>query len=242
MVTADFITRHLTLVIFCREPIPNQAKTRLSKYLGAAGAAALAEAFILDAVAKCRMLSPARLVIAGTGPRPIEASAFFRAIARRFDASLIDQGAGGLGARMERALASFAARGAILIGTDTPSLPPAMLARSAALLTRNRAVLGPSRDGGYYLVGVRGAIPDMFRGIRWSSSNVLAKTIARLAREGVRPALGPGWYDVDRWRDVELLAAHLAAIRSLRSPDRPQTPCPATARALARLGVLRTGR
>lgn len=242
MATADFINRQLTLVIFCREPIPNQAKTRLIKHLGAAGAAALAEAFILDAVAKCRMLSPARLVIAGTGPRPVEGSVFFRAIARRFDATLIDQGAGSLGARMERALASFAARGVILIGTDTPSLPPAMIARSAALLGRSRVVLGPSLDGGYYLVGGRGALPDMFCGIRWSSTNVLAKTIARLAREGVRPALGPGWYDVDRWRDVELLAAHLAAMRPPRSPDHPQTPCPATARALVRLGLLRTGR
>ena len=241
MAHANFIKDRLTLVVFCREPIPNRTKTRLVKYLGAEGAAALAEAFIGDALAKGRSLGPAQLVIAGTGPGAVEQSAFFRAIARRFDAPLIDQGAGGLGARMRRALAPFAERGVILIGTDTPSIPATMLAQSAAALARNHMVLGPSLDGGYYLVGARGALPDIFRGIRWGRPDVLAATLGRLKRDGIRCALGPGWYDVDRWDDVKLLAAHLNAMRPERAANPASTPCPATARVLARLGLLRTG-
>ena len=98
----------------------------------------------------------------------------------------------------------------MLFGTDTPSLPPRLLARSVALLRRAPVVIAPSLDGGYYLVGVRGPMPEIFRAIAWGRSNVLSETVARLRRTGTRYALGPAWYDVDRWSDVALLAAHLA--------------------------------
>jgi uncharacterized protein len=250
--TGRDVTLHdVTLIVFCRKPLAGHTKTRLIPRLGAANAAELASAFIADALAKCRALAPRRIVIAASAPRGAENSDYLRRAARRFGAELIDQGGGSLGARMARALEPYRPGGAVLLGTDTPSLPPHLLARSVAV------VIAPSLDGGYYLVGVRGPMPDIFRGIAWGRSNVLGETVCRLRRAGTRYALGPVWYDVDRFSDVALLAAHLgqqlARMKRLRGstsgrlraghkPFAPPLPCPVTARVLARLGLMRAGR
>jgi uncharacterized protein len=242
------MTRRPTLIVFTREPVAGETKTRLIPRLGARNAAALAHAFTLDALAKAQSLR-VKIVIAGSAHGGALRAAYFRTLARRFDTMLVDQGEGNLGARMARAVAPLCDAGAVLIGTDTPSLPSRLLAQNVALLRRTRIVLGPSLDGGYYLVGVRGPLPDIFRGIRWGGAQVLAETIWRLKRMRIPYILGPPWYDVDRWSDVMLLAAHLSLHtdsgrvsrkpipRSANSP-RDLHPCPATAHLLARLGLL----
>lgn len=229
------MTGDTTLIVFCREPIPGRTKTRLIPRLGAEGAAKLAGAFIFDALAKCRALAPRQIVIAGSAPAGALRSAWMRRLARRFGADLVDQGAGSLGARMERALAPFSSGTAALMGADTPTLPPRLLERSVALLRRNRVVISPSLDGGYYLVGVHRMMPDIFREIAWGRASVLDETLLRLRRQRVRYALGPGWYDVDRPSDVSLLARHLDLMNG-------PVPCPATAAALRRLGLAFVGR
>jgi len=243
----------VTLIVFCREPLAGLTKTRLIPHLGAANAAELAGAFILDALAKCRALAPGRIVIAASAPHGAENSAYLRRVAHRFGAEVIDQGSGSLGARMARALELYRTGGAVLFGTDTPSLPTRLLARSIALLRHAPVVIAPSLDGGYYLVGVRGPMPKIFRAIAWGRPGVLSETVARLRRGGTRYALGPAWYDVDRWSDVVLLGAHLAWMktrdgsasgRRSGGAQSPSTllPCPATAKVLQRLGLLRAGR
>ena len=223
------------LIVFCREPIPHLTKTRLIGKLTPDGVARLADAFIVDALAKAVSVRASQVVIAASAPEGASNSKYFRRLARRFDATLIDQGRGSLGARMARALEPFASSGALLIGTDTPSLPASLLEKSIAALARSRVVIAPSLDGGYYAVGVRGAMPPIFTAIRWGSGNVLDATIRRLDRAGIRYALGPAWYDVDRWSDVMLLAAHLR----LRAENRAsRAPCPATEAVLKQLGVL----
>lgn len=239
-----------TLIVFTREPVAPTTKTRLIPAIGATNAAALAHAFTLDALAKCRSVGRGRLVIAASSPGPVHRSAYFRALARRFGAQLVDQGAGALGARMRRVLEPFCEGGAILIGTDTPSLGPGMLEGAVALLERVPVVLGPSLDGGYYLLGVRGAIPDIFGGVRWGRGAVLAQTVRRLERDSVAYALAPSWYDVDRVGDLAVLIRHLEILARRRRARRPrragvlsteEDPCPATARLLARLGLLAPG-
>jgi len=227
-----------TLIVFCREPVARRAKTRLIGALTAAGAAALSDAFIHDALAKAVAIHPGRLVIAASASGRAEHSKYFRRLARRFDAELIDQGTGSLGKRMARALESFSAIGALLIGTDTPSLPVVLLAASFEALRRRRIVIAPSLDGGYYAIGLRGAMPPIFTAIRWGTGGVFASTVERLKRAGHSYALGPAWYDVDRWADVMLLAAHLRLLARARRPS----PCPATESVLERLGVLRHDR
>lgn len=237
--------RHATIIVFSREPAPYRTKTRLIAKLGARNAAALADAFTLDALEKCRRLDPRRIIIAGCAPDGVARSAYFRSLARRFGAELADQGPGTIGARMARALEHYCEKGAVLIGTDTPSLPPKLFARSLALLRMAPVVLGPSLDGGYYLVGVRGHLPGIFGGIRWGRRLVLAQTVARLDRDGISYRLGPSWYDVDRWSDLMVLCQHLRLITE-RNPSRgsrsQSNPCPNTTAVLARLGLLDVAR
>jgi uncharacterized protein len=223
-----------TIIAFTREPVLGSSKTRLAARIGAGNAAALADAFTRDALAKVRELG-LPLVIAGSATGGLRENSYFRLLARRFGANLIDQEWGNLGIRMARVLAPFASGGVLLVGTDTPSLPGSALRRAASLIRHNQVVLGPSLDGGYYLVGIHGAVPDMFRGIRWGGPRVLQQTIARLVRLGIRPALAATWYDVDRWGDLMLLTEHLR-----RLTQRDAVPCPETAKMLARLGLLRT--
>ena len=224
------------LIVFCREPIAHQSKTRLIGAMTPTAAAALSDAFIRDALAKAVSLRPSRIVIAASALGGAERSKYFRRLARQFDAELVDQGNGSLGRRMARALEPFSSNGALLIGTDTPSLPAALLDSSLEALRRNRIVIAPSLDGGYYAVGVRGAMPPIFTGIRWGSRNVFDSTIARLEHADIPYALGPAWYDVDRWPDVLLLAAHLRLLA--RSRRTGVSPCSATESVLIRLGLL----
>jgi glycosyltransferase A (GT-A) superfamily protein (DUF2064 family) len=80
-------------------------------------------------------------------------------------------------------------------------------------------------------------MPPIFTAIRWGFGGVFDSTVARLKRAGIRYALGPAWYDVDRWADVMLLAEHLRLLARARRRA-ASSPCPATESVLRRLGVL----
>jgi rSAM/selenodomain-associated transferase 1 len=235
------IPSRLAIIVFCREPIAHQSKTRLIGAITPAAAAALSDAFIRDALAKAVAIRAGRIIIAASASGGAERSQYFQRLARRYDAELIDQGDGSLGRRMARALEPFSSGGALLIGTDIPSLPATLLASSLDALRRSRVVIAPSLDGGYYAVGVRGAMPPIFTAIRWGSGSVLDSTVKRLKRAGIRYALGPAWYDIDRWADVLLLAAHLRLL-ALQRPRANSSPCPAIESVLRQLGVLRHDR
>jgi rSAM/selenodomain-associated transferase 1 len=235
------ISSRPAIIVFCREPIAHQSKTRLIGAITPATAAAMSDAFIRDALAKAVSLRPGRIIIAASASGGAERSKYFRRLARRYDAELIDQGDGSLGRRMARALEPFSSGGALLIGIDTPSLPARLLAASLDALRRSRVVIAPSLDGGYYAVGVRGAMPPIFTGIRWGTRSVFDATVKRLKRAGIRYALGPAWYDIDRWADVLLLTAHLRLL-ALQRPRASWSPCPATESVLRQLGVLRHDR
>jgi rSAM/selenodomain-associated transferase 1 len=224
------------LIVFCREPIAHQVKTRLIGAITPDAAAGLSDAFIRDALAKAVSIRPSRIVIAASAPDGAR-SKYFQRLARRFDADLFDQGSGSLGNRMARALEPFSSTGALLIGTDTPSLSTELLAANLEALRQYRVVIAPSLDGGYYAVGVRGSMPPIFTAIRWGTRSVFDSTIKRLKRAGIPYVLGPAWYDVDRWADVLLLAAHLRMLARTRRRTNA-SPCPATESVLVRLGVL----
>ncbi len=234
--------RHLAIIVFAREPIPGRTKSRLIPAVGCEKAARLADAFIRDTLAKAHELKPAELVIAGAAPGGAHRSRYFRCLAREYSAWIYDQGPGDLGQRMMRALRPFTnSGGALLLGTDTPTLPATMLARSASLLKEAPVVLAPTLDGGYYLVGVRGPLPDIFRGVKWGQPCVMSETLQRLRERGHPYRLGPWWYDVDRPGDLAMLCAHLKrrlelpAARALNIGR--EIPCPATAVALRELGL-----
>ena len=231
------------LTVFAREPIPGRCKRRLIPVLGADAAAALADAFIRDALAKASRVAGRNLLIAGASPGNATRSPYFRALARRYRVRVIDQGWGDLGARMARVIRPYASRGVLLVGTDTPTLPLAMLAQSVRLIQGGASVVvAPALDGGYYALGVRGDMPPIFNKMRWGRSDVLDATLARLRARDIPYALGPWWYDVDRPSDLAFLRAHMSGNlpRSAHSslPVGNPHPCLATRAILRNLGSL----
>jgi glycosyltransferase A (GT-A) superfamily protein (DUF2064 family) len=112
----------------------------------------------------------------------------------------------------------------VLVGSDAPTLPIERLQQALDLCADRDVVLGPCLDGGYYLIGLRRHIPEIFEGIAWSSESVLLDTLRRVQQARASVALLEPWYDVDTPEDLSLLRNHLAAL-SLAGEG---IPCPRT--------------
>ncbi|MGD0634916.1 MAG: TIGR04282 family arsenosugar biosynthesis glycosyltransferase [Beijerinckiaceae bacterium] len=102
-------------------------------------------------------------------------------------------------------------RAACVLNADSPTLPPAFLTEAAAVLAAegDRAVLGPSSDGGYYLLGLKQHHVRLFQDITWSTGVVAAQTLERAAEIGLPVHVLPTWYDVDDGDALRLLRGEL---------------------------------
>jgi hypothetical protein len=97
------------------------------------------------------------------------------------------------------------------LGTDSPNLPLEFVVRALVELETHKVVLGPTEDGGYYLVGAQGpVVPPIFTGIAWSTCHVWHETIRALQAAGASFAVLPSWYDVDNADDYQRLLDELA--------------------------------
>ena len=205
------VSRTVAVAIMAKAPRPGTVKTRLCPPLLPAEAAALYRCFLLDKIAAVGALADTQPVVAYT---PDDARAEFDGLAPGF--SLVAQRGRDLGARLHSTLASLLAAGhagAIAVDSDTPNLPGAFLQQAVHCLTRPGpdVVLGPTEDGGYYLIGVRRAHRELFDGVPWSTSDVLDVTLKRAAEAGLRAACLPSWFDVDTPDDLQRLRTVLGA-------------------------------
>lgn len=205
------------LGIFARQPEPGRVKTRLGAAIGAYQAARAYEAMLLDVLdgwGSNQWLAPGgrRVVVfdpPGAGPWFDE----------RVPAALGLQAQveGDLGVRMAAFFAGEFEDGAekvVLIGSDSPTLDPTLVISAFLCLEEKDVVLGPSTDGGYYLLGAKGRVPPIFEGVEWSGPGVLRRTVERLTAAGMSLAVLPPWYDVDEPTDWEVLVGHLKALRA----------------------------
>ena len=164
------------LLVFCKAPVAGQVKTRLSNVLSAQQCADLHTELSLRTLelAVNSQLCPVQLWCSPT----IEQD-FFSLAATTYGISLAQQQGKDLGERMHHAFCSALVhyRHAVLIGCDCPSLTKSDLATALdALAIGNDIVLAPAEDGGYVLVGLNQPHPELFNGIAWGTSEVLAKT------------------------------------------------------------------
>ena len=97
----------------------------------------------------------------------------------------------------------------VLIGSDTPDLPVEYVHRAFDLLVHCQVVVGPSLDGGYYLIGIKNEVPDVFDGIQWSTEHVFSETIDRLDKGNISYGLLPQLDDVDELDDLNALLSRL---------------------------------
>ena len=221
------------LIVFAKVPEPGRVKTRLCPPLADGEAAALYDAFLRDALDRYAALGAApggpavRLYLAGAAREP---------------AGLVPDGVGvfpqrgrDLGERMLRAFVETFAAGhpsAVVVGTDHPTLPDAYFGLAFdALAEPLTAVLGPSDDGGYYLLGLNEVAADLFD-MAYSHGSVFDDTIERVVENGLAPVVLPAHYDVDdaaalgrlvaEWRGGAEVGPRTAALlETLTGPDGP---------------------
>ncbi len=180
-----------TLLVFAKAPRPGTVKTRLARTIGDKRATELYRRMARLIVAAVRS-APVRMVVCYDPP---DGEAEVRSWLGPAPHQYWPQGTGDLGTRMSRMVAralSDADR-VVIIGTDAPAVGADTITRAFAALDSADVVIGPARDGGYYLLGLQGPHPDLFAGIRWSTGSVLAETTKRTERLG----LSVTWLEVE---------------------------------------------
>jgi rSAM/selenodomain-associated transferase 1 len=197
------------LAIMAKQPILEKTKTRLCPFLSAREAAQLYEGLLLDTISLVNGMSASvDMAIAITPP---ESQAYFERIAPA-GARLIPVDGADIGVCLKRTLEALIDCGyqkALALNSDSPHLPRAYLSQAIQLLDQADVVLGPSLDGGYYLVGMRQLHAGIFKGIEWSTEKVFKQTLGRAVELGLSVGLTPAWYDIDTPQDLLKLEADL---------------------------------
>ena len=219
-------------IVFAKNPVPGQVKTRLLPLLSPEGAASLYRDFLVDWCNTLSEFPASELVIAYTPP---DGLSDLKALIGEH-AIYIPQEGSGLGERLTAV--SRWARGQgygkfLLVGSDSPTLPIAYIERAMELLESRDVVIGPSTDGGYYLIGfskigAKRTIPVIFQDIAWSTERVLRETLEKIDVANAQLGLLPPWYDVDTPSDLQFFRDHLSAMRLAGF----RVPCPRTRREL----------
>lgn len=199
------------LLVFAKVPRPGRVKTRLTPVLTPAEAAQLYEAFLRDALQLyARLHVDVRLYLAPPFPDvgldgvPDEVT-------------VREQRGEGLGPRMKNAFQEvFDAdyERATIVGTDHPTLPPSFVRQSFNVIEADSSLcVGPSEDGGFYLLGMSAFYPQLFEGMTYSHGKVFTNTLTRIGRTDARLTVLPRWYDVDTPDTLERMIRDLEQVQ-----------------------------
>lgn len=208
------------LAVMAKAPRAGKVKTRLQPPLSAEGAAALNVCFLRDTaenIAAVANEGGARGLICYT---PVgDEAAFDGLLPERFE--LIAQRGDGFGERLLCAAKDILSCGfgaVCLIDSDSPTLPASALREAVDALKKpgERVVLGPSADGGYYLIGMKRAEPRLFERITWSTDRVYGETVECVRDASMELVELARWYDVDDAETLEILQ------RELLGGERPE--------------------
>lgn len=200
--TEAAVTR-IPVCVFAKPPVVGRVKTRLASAIGDARAAGIAAAMLSDVWSVVMNTAGTLPVLAAAEPGcfPIDVS----------EERIWLQPPGDLGTRIESILRRGleTAPAAIALGADSPALTADLLREAMDALQFGDAVLGPSRDGGFYLLGLRHCPTGLLSGIRWSSEHTFRETEARMDAHGMRISRLATLLDVDTAADLQQLRIDL---------------------------------
>jgi rSAM/selenodomain-associated transferase 1 len=190
------------LIIFAKAPIAGLAKTRLFPHLSFEEAAEVHRAFLSDTVDKALMMPTFDVCLAYT---PVRCLDVFKQLYGPRVTDYLPQHGDDLGERMSNALDCAFDRGAgkaAIIGSDIPTLPAHYINAAFKRLDKCDLVIGPSLDGGYYLVAMKRPAPELFKGIAWSGPDVYKDTLTNAGRLGMKVEMLPLLKDIDTVEDL----------------------------------------
>jgi uncharacterized protein len=207
--------RSCGIAIMAKASAPGRTKTRLVPPLSPEQAAAVNTVFLQDMAANLIAAGNHAAIVGYAAFAPAGSENFFRRILPS-SIGLIDASLSNLGECLRHTIEELFARGhdaAVVLNSDSPTLPTELLVETAKTLAlpEERAVLGPSCDGGYYLLGLKRPHRRLFEDISWSTERVVAQTLERAHEVGLDMHLLPAWYDVDDPQDLGRLHRELNA-------------------------------
>jgi len=196
------------LIVFTRYPEPGTTKTRLIPLIGAAGAADIQRKMTEHTLLQVKRLSTQRELSVEIRYEGGDKHLMQTWLGQNFEYR--PQGTGDLGRRMKRSFEDAfraGATSAVIIGTDIPELTHGIIQKAFDVLQQKNMALGPAKDGGYYLIGLRKnslskAIPELFGGINWEAGDVLEKTIKIATHSGLSFTLLDVLQDIDHPEDL----------------------------------------
>jgi rSAM/selenodomain-associated transferase 1 len=201
------------LAIMTKAPLAGTVKTRLVPPLTHEAAAALSVCFLRDTAINIAGVASFEAAECIAVYMPVGAESTYDNLLQP-GFSLLAQRGESFGERLYHAAEDLLALGyqsLCLIDSDSPTLPRSLLADAVRSLAQagDRVVLGPSDDGGYYLIGLKHAHRRLFEDINWSTDKVLDQTVERAAEIGLERLLLPSWYDVDDGASLNRLCDEL---------------------------------
>ncbi len=208
------------LNLFAKNPVPGEVKTRLTLRFSPKKAAKLYEAFLIDLVNSFSSAKCDEKVICFSPPDAEDALSSFL----KGPFLYRPQKGDGLGERMHESFDWAFARGvdrSIIVGSDSPTLPLSYVEEAFEALKSYPVVIGPSFDGGYYLIGLSRPCPELFQDIDWSTEHVFGQTLKKMEDRGIEFHLLLPWYDVDTPDQFNFLRAHLRAMELAGRKDLP---------------------
>jgi rSAM/selenodomain-associated transferase 1 len=205
--------RSCGIAVMAKASVPGRTKTRLTPPLTAAEAAAFNTAFLKDVSANLLAASRRAAIHGYMAYGPPGSQQFFIDNLPR-EIGLIESWLPNFGDCLFKAIAGLFGAGhssAVVLNSDSPTLPTGLLVETAEVLAQpgERAVLGPSTDGGYYLLGIKQAHRRLFDDIDWSTDRVARQTLDRAREIGLDVHRLPAWYDVDDSQALRQLHAEL---------------------------------
>jgi uncharacterized protein len=197
------------IAVMAKASTPGLTKTRLVPPLRFEEAAAFNTAFLQDVAANLMAAGRQAEITGYMAFGPPGSEAFFERTLGR-DIGLISAWQSNFGDCLLLTIEAMLARGhsaAVVLNSDSPTLPTSLLVETAEVLARpgDCAVLGPSTDGGYYLLGLKRAHRRMFEDITWSTERVAEQTLERAREIGLDVHMLPPWYDVDDLQSLRML-------------------------------------
>jgi rSAM/selenodomain-associated transferase 1 len=201
------------LAVMAKAPRPGKVKTRLAPPLTLDQSAAINICCLRDTTENIAAVAGSGAAAGIISYTPVGDEALFDdLLPPGFD--LVAQRGDGFGERLLATAEDLLACGygsVCLIDSDSPTVPVAAFEQAVMELSGpgDRIVIGPSHDGGYYLIGMKRAHPEPFANIAWSTSTVFAETVAAAKAAGIETVILPLWYDVDDAATLDILTAEL---------------------------------